>query len=115
MTSLREVHCTTGTTEQAVKIVDVVQIHDDIPRTQWKLGVIEELMKGNDEFVRSVTVCTASGRANRPIARLYPIEVEYSSSVESSQQEPESTAQPSDSRTSHRHPRRAAVRAERID
>ena len=55
LTSLREVHRTTGTTKQAVKIGDVVQIHDDTPRTQWKLGVIEELVKGND-FVRSVTV-----------------------------------------------------------
>ena len=55
LTSLREVHWTTGTTEQAVKICDVVQIHDDTPRTQWKLGVIEELEKGNDEYVRSVS------------------------------------------------------------
>ncbi|XP_065904022.1 uncharacterized protein [Dysidea avara] len=111
LTSLREVHRTTGTTEQAVKIGDVVQIHEDTPRSQWKLGVIEELLKGNNEFVRSVTVRTASGRTNRPIARLYPLEVEHSSSVESPQQEPESTAQPSDSRTSQRHPRRAVVRA----
>ena len=101
----------TGTTEQAVKIGDVVQIHEDTLGSQWKLGVIEELVKGNNQYVRSVTVRTASGRTNHPIARLYPLEVEHSSSMESPQQEPESTVEPSDSRTSHRHPRRAAVRA----
>ena len=35
LTSLREVHRTTGVTGQAVKIGDVVQIHDDSPRSQW--------------------------------------------------------------------------------
>ena len=89
MTSLREVHHTTGTTEQAVKIGDVVQIHNDTPRAQWKLGVIEELVKGNDDFIRSVTVRTASGRTNCSIAHLYPLEVEHpSTSVESPHQEP---------------------------
>jgi len=34
LTFLREVHRTTGTTEQVVKIGDVVQIHDDAPRSQ---------------------------------------------------------------------------------
>jgi len=72
LTSLREVHRTTGTTEQTIKIGEVVQIHDDTPRHQWKLGVIEELVKGNDGFIRSVTVRTARGRTNRPIVRLYP-------------------------------------------
>ena len=75
LTTLREFHRTTGTNEQTVNIGDAVQIHDDAPRNQWKLGVIEGLNRGNDGYIRSVTVRTASGRINRPIARLYPLEV----------------------------------------
>ena len=105
MTSLGEVHHTTGTTEQAIKIGDVAQIHDDA------LGVIEELVRGNDGFIRSVTLCTANGRTNRPIACLYPLEVEDSStSVNSPKQVSESPVQ-NDDGTSRRHPRGAAVRS----
>ena len=75
LTSLREVHRTTGITKQAIKIGEVVQIHDDSPRNQWKLAVIEDFKKGDDGYIRSVTVRTANGRTNRPIARLYPLEV----------------------------------------
>ena len=46
LTSLREVHCTTGITEQTIKIGDVVQIYDDSPRNEWKLAVIEDLKRG---------------------------------------------------------------------
>ena len=46
LTSLREVHCTAGITEQAIKIGDVVQIHEDSPRSEWKLAVIEDLKRG---------------------------------------------------------------------
>ena len=73
--ALREFHRTSGTNEQSVNIGDIVQIHDDAPRSQWKLGVIDGLTRGNDGYIRSVTVHTASGRTNRPIARLYPLEV----------------------------------------
>jgi len=70
--------------------------------------VIEELVKGNDGFVRSVTLHTANGRTNRPIARLYPLEVEDSSTSVS--EVSESPVQ-SDGGTSRKHPRGAAVRA----
>ena len=75
LTALREFHRHTGTNEQTVSVGDVVQIHDNVPRSQWKLAVIEGVNRGDDGFVRSVTVRTASGRTNRPIARLYPLEV----------------------------------------
>ena len=41
---------------------------------QRKLGVIEELVKVNDGFIKSVTLHT-SGHTNQPIACLYPLEV----------------------------------------
>ena len=113
LTSLREVHRTTGTTEQTVKTGDVVQIHDDCPRNQWRLGVVEEVVKGKDGFIRSVTLRTTSGRTNRPIARLYPLEVTHSpTDVETLEQEPELPAQ-QNNQISHRHPRGAALRARR--
>ena len=68
LTSLREVHRTTGVTEQTVKIGEVVQIHDDLPRNQWKLAVIEDLKKGDDGYIRSVTVVQRMGE---PIDRLH--------------------------------------------
>jgi hypothetical protein len=54
----------------------VVLIHADKPRTYWKLGVVEEVNRGNDGLVRSANVRTAKGRTNRPITRLHPLEVQ---------------------------------------
>ena len=51
-------------------------IHDDVPRTKWKMAVIEQLIRGND---RAATIRYNGGRTNRPISKLYPLEV---SSVE---------------------------------
>ena len=50
-------------------------IHDDVPRINWRLAVIEKLIIGNDGLVRAANVRTANGRTNRPIVRLYPLEV----------------------------------------
>ena len=44
LTSLHEYHKTTGTTKQLVKARDVVIVHDDIPKSKWKLAVVEKLM-----------------------------------------------------------------------
>ena len=41
LTALHEFHKTTGSNTQAVKVGDIVLIHDDTPRVQWKLAVIE--------------------------------------------------------------------------
>jgi len=78
LTALREVHCTTGNNQQNINVGDVVQIHDDCPRSQWKLAVIEDLTYGGDGYIQSVTVRTANGRTNRPVAWLYPLEVQKS-------------------------------------
>lgn len=76
LTALREFHKVKGTfTPQTIKVGDVVLIHDDSPRFRWKMAVIENLIKGKDEYVRAAEVRTSSGRTNRPINRLYPLEV----------------------------------------
>jgi hypothetical protein len=59
-----------------VKLSDVVQIHDDnLPRTNWKIGVIEELSYGNDNLVRSAKLRTSKSVMNRPIVKLYPLKI----------------------------------------
>ena len=75
LTVLREFHHMTGNNVQTARVGDVVQIHDDTPRVQWRLGIIEQLNKGADGFVRSVQLRTSTGTTNRPIAKLYPLEI----------------------------------------
>ena len=58
-----------------INIGDVVLVHDDKPRIKWKLAVIENLTEGKDGHVRSTDIRTANGKTNRPIAKLYPLEV----------------------------------------
>ena len=41
LTSLREFHRAQGNNNQAVKVGDVVQIHDEGPQLSWRLAVIE--------------------------------------------------------------------------
>jgi len=75
LTALREHHAASGSTQQTIKIGDVVQIHDDTPRSRWKLAVIEELITGNDGRTRAAKLRTSNGLTNRPIVKLYPLEV----------------------------------------
>ena len=63
-------------THSKASVGDVVLIHDDIvPRMKWKLGLIVELYKGYDGIVRSAKLKTSSGFTNRPISKLYPLEI----------------------------------------
>ena len=45
LTSLREFHNTTGNNVQ-VKMGDIVLVHDDMPNVNWKLAVIQQVIKG---------------------------------------------------------------------
>lgn len=50
---------------------DIVIIHEDkLPRSMWRLGKIEELLKGQ----RGAVVLTQKSRLTRPVNLLYPIE-----------------------------------------
>jgi transposase InsO family protein len=75
LTSLREFHKTTGKNNQTIRVGEVVLIHDDSPRIKWKLAVIEDLITGNDGLIRAANLRTSTGQTNRPIAKLYPLEV----------------------------------------
>ena len=72
LTSLLEVHKATETkfNIETIKVGDVVFMHDNTPRMQWRLTVIEKLIKGLDGFVRVARIQTNSGKTNRPIAKI---------------------------------------------
>ena len=50
-------------------------MHDDTARVNWKLAVIESLNLDGDGKIHSANIQTANGSTNRPIACLYPLEV----------------------------------------
>ena len=60
----------------AVTIGDIVLIHDNVPRNQWKTDVVTDLQKGKDGLVRYVSLRISSGsELLRPLEKLYPLEV----------------------------------------
>ena len=79
--ALREIHalnakqCKLGQSTNIIKIGDVVVVHSDDKRVQWPLAVVTELNKGGDVFVRSANIRTKYGLTNRPITKLYPLEL----------------------------------------
>lgn len=74
LTSLRETqHRNSGS--NSVAVGDLVHIHDECSRINWRMGVIESLIQGKDGHVRSVTLRTSTGKTSRPIAKLYPLEI----------------------------------------
>ena len=81
MTELKEHHnCHKSIPDRQIKLQDVVLIHDKLPRNRWKMGVALELFEGKDGFVRGCKLRTLSksGRViymNRPINKLYPLEI----------------------------------------
>ena len=65
----------TGNNKQEIKVGEVIQIHNDTYRNQWKLGIINKLFTGKDNCVHSSQLKTAQGYTNRPIAKLYSLEI----------------------------------------
>ena len=80
LTSLRELHRTNGKNEQCIKVGDIVLIHDDIPRLKWKMAVVEQLIQGRDGYTRAANIRYNGGRTNRPITKLYPLELSSTTS-----------------------------------
>ena len=90
LTSLRKYHKASGTTKQQVQVGDVVIVHDDIPRTNWKLAIVEKLITGLDGVSRAAEIRTAGGRTNRLTTKLFPLEVNEDGSSMEIQQVPPS-------------------------
>lgn len=114
LTALRE----RSLPRSAGSVIDVGHVvlidnEDHSPRSAWKMGVIVELIKGEDDLVRTVRIKTANGIFLRPVSKLYPLEV-YSN--ERVQYLPSSSAQDQNDLSSNVRPKRqAAIKAlERI-
>ena len=75
LTSLREFHKVSGKNETEIKVGDVVQVHDDTKRVNWRLAIVERIINGKDGLVRAADIKTSTGYTNRPITKLYPLEV----------------------------------------
>ena len=57
------------------KVGDVVLIKDDLPRGNWRLGKINELITSGDGEIRTAKVMLSSNKLKgRPLNLLYPIE-----------------------------------------
>ncbi|XP_052761664.1 uncharacterized protein LOC128204293 [Mya arenaria] len=76
LTAIREHHRVSGKKQQTIKFDDVVQVHNETPRSSWKLAVMEETITENDGLVRAARIRTQNGHhTTRPIVELYPLEV----------------------------------------
>ena len=81
LTELREFHqCRNKIPEKQVQIGEVVLIHDKLKRNRWRMGVVERMYTSRDGFNRGcqVRTITNTGRVShldRPVNKLYPLEV----------------------------------------
>ena len=64
------------TRDQDLKQGDVVIIKgDDRNRNKWKLGVVDQMIKGKDDVVRAVRLRAGKSFLERPIQHLFPLEL----------------------------------------
>ena len=75
LTSLREFNRISGHNKEVIKVGDVVIVHDEKPGMQWKLAVVEGLIKGGDNLTRAAHIGIGSYQTTRPIVKLHPLEV----------------------------------------
>ena len=73
-TSLREFHRTTGNNNHTIQVGDIVQIHHESPRVNWKIGIVTYVVRGMDGLIRSAHVKTNTEETTRPIVKFYPNE-----------------------------------------
>jgi len=59
----------------AVTIGDIVLIHDNVPRNQWKTDVVTDLHKGKHGLVTVSLRISSGSELLRPLEKLYPLEV----------------------------------------
>lgn len=80
---LREAHRYTSSNSgaSAVSIGDIVLVHDDKPRGFWRLARIKNVITGKDGQIRGAILRVSSEKGHsttlqRPLQRLYPLEID---------------------------------------
>lgn len=64
--------------DTSAKVGDIVLVHDDTKkRPLWKIARITKLFNGADGFSRVAEIRTAKRTTNRPLAKLYPLEINH--------------------------------------
>ena len=58
MRSIREFDKTTGNNSTKIRVGDIVQVHHDEKRVNWRIGVVESVIKGKDGLVRAAKIKT---------------------------------------------------------
>ena len=88
LTGLREQDRKRNTNHQTADSKgDVVLIHDDLPRSNWRMGIVTNLHQGRDGQVRSVNVKIHPGKElTRPIEKLYSLEIKTNDHDEDNRQ-----------------------------
>lgn len=72
LTSLRERHITSKNGfKPSIKVGDVVLVHNEGPRIDWKLAVIDSLITSPDGEIQAANIRTAKGKTNRPVSKLF--------------------------------------------
>ena len=87
---LREAHRMNAKSSAEAKTGDVVLIQDDnVKRGMWKMGIVEEVIKGKDGYIRGAKVRKiGKGKPeilNRPLQKLFPLEIVSSKPCEKSE------------------------------
>ena len=103
-----------GITDNEIKVGDVVQIqgeNSNVARSKWQLGVVQNVYQGRDGLIRSVDMKTKAGKLNRPIAKLYPLEVHSNIFDDNKQTTTPLDTSDNDQQPKTRPKRQAAVKA----
>ena len=111
LTCLRESHRTSGVNTQEIRVGDVVTVHNEGQKLTWRLGVIKKLIKGNDGFIHAAVIRTSTGETNRPITKLYPLEISEGEQTPTCEGTVDNSSNLSDSTPPSRATRGAAIKA----
>ena len=95
LSALRETHNNNVRNIVWPTLGELVLIHDEGPRAKWKLGKILRLYPGEDGIVRVVQLKTSMGIINRPVVKLYPLELGSTAEPDNSQEQTVSKGRPS--------------------
>ena len=113
--ALRERHFYQQRTPSSFRVTspsvgELVLIHDDdVSRLRWRLGIIEGLITGADGHVRAAHLRTSTGKTNRAISKLYPLELMSETARSQVTSDTSSRATPPVGATGAQRPRRAAA------